>query len=353
MWTNRIAARARVVVFTGTAVGTAAYFSKVQALERVPKFDPIKPRYDQSTFYGRYLAMIEVCDPLDAWNTEVDLEKAKTKIKAFFEGNSSASDEELWKAQKIVTSMTHPVTGEVTFWPGRMCTFLYTTVPIVLGMLVHGPTSMGATAFWQWANQSVNVCLNYVNRSGSEVDTKAIALSYVIAAGSSVGLALGATQLIASYPVLQSLGLIIPCCAVSIANTTNIAVSRYKEWTEGVPVFDKDGNSMGISSIAGKQAVMQTVVSRGLLVPAAVFLLPSFGMLFVRRLLPSLMKNRAPAVVMETGVIASTIFVTLPICLAAQPQTMCLRVDELEPHFENWLDQSGKPMTHFYANAGL
>ena len=49
------------------------------------------------------------------------------------------------------------------------------------------------TAFWQWANQSYNVAVNYANRNigGKQMSNQAIAASYAGAVVSSCGLALG------------------------------------------------------------------------------------------------------------------------------------------------------------------
>jgi hypothetical protein len=63
--------------------------------------------------------------------------------------------------------MVHPVTGETTFMPGRMSAFVPANLPVLCGMLIHGPTGPVAAAFWQWVNQTLNVMCNYVNRSGN------------------------------------------------------------------------------------------------------------------------------------------------------------------------------------------
>jgi len=52
----------------------------------------------------------------------------------------------------------HPDTGDVVFAPVRFSAFVPINIPLVIGML--GSTSPAGTMFWQWANQSLNVCVN-------------------------------------------------------------------------------------------------------------------------------------------------------------------------------------------------
>jgi len=68
-------------------------------------------------------------------------------------------------------------------------------VPTAAGMLLHGPTSVGAGLFWQWANQSYNVVNNYTNRGGKDVDMSSLLQSYGLAVFASCGLAIGSGKM--------------------------------------------------------------------------------------------------------------------------------------------------------------
>lgn len=88
-------------------------------------------------------------------------------------------------------SAVHPDTGDLVFRGFRFSAFVPVNVPLVIGMLSSsGP--MG-TIFWQWANQSYNVAVNYANRNigKDEMTTQDIAISYAAAVASSCSIALG------------------------------------------------------------------------------------------------------------------------------------------------------------------
>ncbi|CAG8714600.1 3595_t:CDS:2, partial [Scutellospora calospora] len=61
---------------------------------------------------------------------------------------------------KDVNSEIHPDTDEPIFLPFRMSYFVPTNLVVVAGMLMPNP-SMKSIIFWQWANQSINVAINY------------------------------------------------------------------------------------------------------------------------------------------------------------------------------------------------
>lgn len=58
---------------------------------------------------------------------------------------------EINKANFLMKGSIHPDTNEVNPPPMRVSSFLYTNMPIVLGMLLSKPT-IGNTMFWQFAN---------------------------------------------------------------------------------------------------------------------------------------------------------------------------------------------------------
>eukprot|EP00397_Hematodinium_sp_SG-2012_P034346 GEMP01036833.1.p1 GENE.GEMP01036833.1~~GEMP01036833.1.p1 ORF type:complete len:298 (+),score=43.58 GEMP01036833.1:318-1211(+) len=297
--------------------------------------------------------MCDLTDPLDLLRSKAELEEAKAKLEAFDKGDRTCSAEELWKAQKIWKSMTHPVTGEVTFAPGRMCAFVATNTPVAMGMIIHGPTSVAAGAFWQWMNQSINAACNYVNRSGADVDMVKIAQSYGLAVSSSCAIAIGAGKFIAARPALQNLGMLLPYFAVITASTANMVFTRFDELQRGVPVFDPDNKDVGLSRKAGFQGVVQTLVTRAYLGPMAALLIPPVGILVVRKAAPRMMQNFLFRSVTEASIIAGSIYLTLPVFLAIQPQIMVLPRETLEPEFHNLVDKNGKEVTQFHANKGL
>ena len=79
---------------------------------------------------------------------------------------NSSEIKEIIEAQYVVKSAIHPDTQKINPVPMRVCSFLFTNIPIVLAMLLAKPT-ITATITVQFVNQSVNAALNYGNRNAS------------------------------------------------------------------------------------------------------------------------------------------------------------------------------------------
>lgn len=216
-----------------------------------------------------------------------------------------------------VASIIHAPTGEKMFPLGRMSAFVPVNVPVSIGMLIHGPTSVGAAMFWQFVNQTCNMVNNHANRASKEVDTMALSQSYLMAVVTSMGIAYGAGALMRNVPRLKSLGVFVPYFAVITAGTVNLCATRWTEVANGIEIFAEKaqgGHSLGVSQEAGKYAVFNTIITRILFLPMAPLLIPPLVMKMAN--LPA-----GPLkVAVEVGVIALCMGVALPCALALQPQ---------------------------------
>lgn len=207
--------------------------------------------------------------------------------------------------------MVHPATGETVPGPFRMSAIAPMNIPLVYLMVTA--TGMPAQLFLQWLNQTYNSACNYFNRGGETVAWKSLAEAYGLAVAASCSLAYGFGQVCAkivaafdpatptlplSYsclfatlqlvkkgpPVFRRAGVLIPLVSVAAANVSNVVLTRKNEVTDGVPVTDSNGDVVGISKKAGINAVAQTAISRGALVPMAVLLLPPVVMGGLKRI---------------------------------------------------------------------
>ncbi|CAD7945762.1 unnamed protein product [Amoebophrya sp. A25] len=344
--------RAKALLAGSTLLLAApALLDQLDAEETVPGFDPKGCRHDLTTYFGRVKHMKDITDISSLLVTDEELKQYQKMLKDWKKGKTYTEQEtlDLWKAKKVVDATIHPVTGEVMFLPGRMCAYVPANVPITSGMLVFGPRSISQTVFWQWLNQSANVGCNYANRSGADIDNTKLFGSYMLACGSSVGVAIGLSMLVKRYTVLQSFGLAIPYVAVCTANAANMISTRMEEWRSGVPVFDKNGKELGLSPKAGAEGVWQTLVVRGWCTPLPFLLLPPIVMMGIRPLIP----GGAAAIVAEVGVVTAAMYLTLPYSLALGVQTLELSPQDLEEKFQNLKYKDGTPVDFIYANKGL
>ncbi|CAD7962098.1 unnamed protein product [Amoebophrya sp. A25] len=317
---------------------------------KILPYDPDGQRYGPS-YAGRVRAIREMIEPSMLLTSEAELGRALALLSTWKRGRIYTDEENtaFWEAQKIVKSMVHPVTEEVMFLPGRMAAFIPVNTPTALGMLLHGPTSPAAGAFWQFMNQAGNFMTNYVNRSGASVDATNLAISFASACFAGVTVALGMGRLVATYPVLQSLGLFVPYVAVCSASTANMFLTRREEWTNGIPVCDKDGRELGMSPKAGFEAVWQTVTTRGFVTPMPILILPPIIIMGLR----TLVRNKRLLQFAEVSTVVGCMYYFLPFTLALQPQKMTLKPEFLEERFQNLKDKQGKPVVEIFANKGL
>lgn len=87
---------------------------------KYPKFEEGKSRFPQETFLGRYLHYLDVVDPSTLFTSDAKLQTYKDLLKTHREGKATATDKELWRAQKTISAVFHPDTGDKIFQPFRM-----------------------------------------------------------------------------------------------------------------------------------------------------------------------------------------------------------------------------------------
>lgn len=340
---------ARTVALGGAAALSAlSLVPTASAKESVPPFTLDAPRYDQSTYIGRLNTIFEKIEPTSLFVSEAEVKRCQALLEKFAAGGAKAAgadDEELWKARATVDTCIHPVSKEMMFALGRMSAFVPMNVPICFLML--NAQSTGMVLFSHWVNQSYNVMNNYVNRSSLEVDWNGLLQPYGIAVSVSCGIALGMKKAMEVVPGLARLGLFVPYLAVISAGSCNVAFTRMDEWRgRGVCIFGPDGQELGMSLAAGKQAVFSTIATRSVCLPIPVLIVPPL----VMKALPL---TGAAATVTELLVIIGCISVALPAVLAILPQEMTVPVDGLEPQFQGLKDKAGKPITTAVVNKGL
>lgn len=319
------------------------------------RLDLTKPRYDQSTFYGRWRHFLDVTDPRTLLVSEDELSRALTMIQDYRSGRRDFMEEDLWRAKKIKDAIVHGDTGEKIFAPFRLSAFVPMNIVICAAMLMPNP-SMASQLFWQWFNQSYNVGVNHANRNASnQMSNSQIMLAYGGAVAVSCSLAAGLSQLVKKAPSLSpalraTLSRFVPFTAVATAGVVNVFLMRKNEMTEGIAVQDKDGNVVGKSQRAGLFALTQTSISR-CLTTAMVMAVPPIIMAGAEKtLLKRYPKLHWPV---NLGVITGMLFAALPIAIAVFPQNCSVSAKLLEPQFHNLKDAKGNPIDTLSYNKGL
>ncbi|KAM0791679.1 hypothetical protein ACM66B_003955 [Microbotryomycetes sp. NB124-2] len=319
-----------------------------------PPVDVTQSRYDTKTYYGRLRHFMEVTSPLTLLASPSELVNARKFLQEYQEGvgrgrQAWGKEEEMgvWKAKQLVDSSIHPDTGLPVPLPFRMSAFVPTNLIIVGGMLMPNPT-LKSVVFWQWANQSLNVCVNYSNANKSIQMSNSEIASYVSATLASCSIAVGLNSIVprlkgVSPGTRALLARFVPFVAVASAGVVNIGLMRWKEIRDGISIFapadEKTGKTsteeLGKSSTAGKYAIGQTAASRIFTNIPTLILPPIVMTMLERRGAFNGPRGRTLSTVTNLGLIGASLLVFLPPAIAVFPQRGSIAPTKLEKQFHD------------------
>lgn len=309
-----------------------------------------------ATFQERFLHFLQVTDPRTLLTSAARSREAATVLRRCKEqGLQCGSESEMRDLRRIVDATTHPVTGLVIPAPFRVSAIAPVNIPLVYMMLTTPASNVPFTLFLHWLNQSYNTACNFYNSGGGGTGGRweETAKAYVLATASACTLAFGLGKAMERAPAsVRRFGVVIPCLATAAANCSNLGITRMGELTQGAPLLDESGRSVGLSPKAGMVCVAQTALTRCVLVPAACLLLPPVAIYGLRslRLVPT---GPRALVVLELAIIYASLQAALPAALAVFPQAAAFPVSALEKRFHALKDQQGRPIHILYANKGL
>ncbi|XP_021118126.1 sideroflexin-5 isoform X3 [Heterocephalus glaber] len=282
---------------------SAAAASAANTATDTPPFQLGKPRFQQTSFYGRFRHFLDIIDPRTLFVTERRLREAVQLLEDYKHGtlHPGVTNEQLWSAQKIKQAILHPDTNEKIFMPFRMSGYIPFGTPIVVGLLLPNQT-LASTVFWQWLNQSHNACVNYANRNATKVG-----LNVLVQKANKFT---PATRLLVQR--------FVPFPAVASANICNVVLMRYGELEEGIDVLDVDGNLVGSSRIAARHALLETALTRVVL-PMPILVLPPIVMSMLEK--TALLQARPRLLLPVQSLVCLAAFgLALPLAISLFPQ---------------------------------
>uniref|UniRef100_A0AC11C8G6 Sideroflexin 1 n=1 Tax=Ovis aries TaxID=9940 RepID=A0AC11C8G6_SHEEP len=288
--------------------------------ELPPNINIKEPRWDQSTFIGRAKHFFTVTDPRNILLTNAQLEAARKVVHDYRQGivPSGLTENELWRAKYIYDSAFHPDTGEKMILIGRMSA----QVPM---------------------NMTITGCMMTFYRTTPAVSGDApsleLGIAYVSATTGAVATALGLNALTKVFRFFVSL---------PAANCINIPLMRQRELKVGIPVTDENGNRLGESANAAKQAITQVVVSR--------ILMAAPGMACIKSIQNSLfLSQRFPwmSAPVQVGIVGFCLVFATPLCCALFPQKSSMSVTSLEAELQARIRETYPELRRVYFNKGL
>jgi len=263
----------------------------------------------------------------------------------------------LWAAKKVLDTTIHPDTGEKIPLPFRVSAFVPMNTLITFGMLLPG-AGLANQVFWQWINQSYNLCLNHANRNASNhMSYQEIAGTYfaavIASCGAALGLGWGVKKATFLTPAAGNIvNMMIPFVSVTTAGLINVFLMRRNEIIKGINVKTSDGTVMAKSQKAGLEACKMVALSR---------VVTAVPVLTVVPLLNNYLRNttwmkarRWLEIPIYLSLLVIGLQAGLPFAIALFPQTVQVPVTSLESQFHNVVDPaSGKKLDVLYYNRGL
>jgi len=308
----------------------------IHAEDHTPQFSLNASAHDQRSYAGRFRHYVSIIDPRLLLINSDKLSSSQKLLDEFSRNHSNSDyvrdDEALWSAQHVVDSAMNHATGEVIHPIARMCAFIPSSVPITLGMLTM--TSTPAILGLQWINQSYNAIFNYSHRSKPSQDKSQILKAYALATGTSCGIALGLNKIAKNIKPPW----LISTVAVMAAGSANVAFTRSSEIKDGVSVFDESGQVVGTSNIAGRYAVGYTILSRSIFLPIPLMVVPGYMSMLIGRSIPRLVASKGSKLAVDLACIILAQAIALPACIAAFPQKLAIKRNQLESQFHNASD---------------
>ncbi|WVW78238.1 hypothetical protein I302_100191 [Kwoniella bestiolae CBS 10118] len=322
-------------------------------------YDISKPRFDLSSYGGRLAYFYSTTSPLTLLASSAQLEKAQKDVTNFESHIKEAGKKGYWvnqqhkeiydHAKQLVNSSIHPDTGKPVPLPFRMSAFVPTNLIICAGMLMPD-ASLKSVIFWQWANQTLNVAVNFSNANKSiEMTPQEIGTAYLAATFTSVALAVSLSRLVPRLRVSPAakdiLGKLVPFASVASAGVVNISCIRWKEMRDGVEVFKLkkdpvDGSEskeiLGKSPKAGQMAVMQSAASRVFTNVPTLIIPPMVMTLLTRRGVFSGPRGNLASNLTQLTLIGLSLGLFLPPAIAYFPQKAETSPAKLESRFKEY-----------------
>jgi len=307
-----------------------------------PPFDMEKPKFDQKTFKGRFFGFCRAFDPRTLFVGGAKIRRSEELLNDYAKTRrlpAGTTDEDMWKARKIVEDAIHPVTKQRKFFLGRQSAYVLTKFPIFF-VLIKASTAP-EYVITNVLRGSYNAIGGYVN-SPPSVDWGQWMKNYFLDVMGSVLPALGAWKAIQVVPALQSLAVGNSYWACSWALFFVTVCNRTDEWCGGgLSLVSAEGKELGKSVKAGRRAVLATVCTRAFACPIPSLLIPAIAV--------SAVPFSGAAGMVTDGIII--LFFTsfgLIFVLCCMPHTGRFSTTGLEPKFQSLTDSSGKPITKVF-----
>lgn len=301
------------------------------------------------SFFSRLQTWFNLLDPTLLLASDPEIQKAHTLL-----GRVEELGKEDEPAVTLSLSSVHADSGAPLPLVFRPPAVLPISGPLVVASLLPHSTVKPAL-FWQFLLQSYYAGFNFAHRNSSSEQGAKTSLRHLLLMAGTVSYTACAGALpqifinrlnIRSPPVQTFFRSVLPIPLSAALAAFSVFTIRSEESESGVRVFDRQGNLVGVSKAAGKQAVRETALSRAaLFLTTAAF--PGLLLLLLKR---SRLLQRNSLLVAPVRHVSTVLVLglMLPVSFSLFPQLGTIKREELEEEL-----QAGAAGGHLFYHRGL
>ncbi|XP_005999277.1 sideroflexin-4 isoform X1 [Latimeria chalumnae] len=225
------------------------------------------------SFFQRFLQWVDLLDPTVLLSSKAEILNSRTFLQNYGQTlKIPDEDKKVKEAWKLSLTSVHPDTGNILPTVFRPPALLPIVAPLAIATLIPHK-GVKPALFWQLLFQSYTAGFNFANGNASFKEGKNPvkqiffvfgAVSYTACMGIIPQIMMNRYKL--NSPLMQTfLRKIVPVPLFACLSAFNVAAVRASDLENGIEVLDKNGNVVGVSQKAGRKAVEETALSRGVL----------------------------------------------------------------------------------------
>uniref|UniRef100_A0A2K5EBG1 Sideroflexin 4 n=1 Tax=Aotus nancymaae TaxID=37293 RepID=A0A2K5EBG1_AOTNA len=289
---------------------------------------------ERQSFIQRLLQWTELLDPTNVFISVESIENLRQLLCTNEDASRSAlEDQRIQEAWKRSLSTVHPDSSNLIpnlFRPAGELVFFSMMPP-------KGITSMILPKVYLYAYLTAFSVINGNRSYTCHLLERSLLGVGAFASSSFFGLIPNFIQMKFSSNTLF-MKRILPVAIHAQVSGMNVLTSRSLETTKGIAVMDKEGHVLGHSKIAGKKAIRETAVSRGVLLGTSAVIPEVFTYFFKRTQLS--LTNAGSLWIWKLACTVCSMGLMLPVSFSLFPQVGRIQCSQLEEDIQSLTEET-------------
>ena len=290
------------------------------------------------TYSDRMKDSMRLYNPLNLRYSDAEIIKMDQELQDYLKsGKTDKSNDQLWHMHYIARGNLHPETKQPITKLFRWTAFMPANIPLIWGVSILPPTPFNQI-FFQSLNQTYNFGNNIANASASNKKSKTeLTVSYIAAVSSAIVGSAGLRSFLQKKNLPGWPGKVLLSCTpymgLVFASSVNLAFSRSRELTEGIPInHPVTGAQIPDlkSATAARKAFLDSWLVR-ITIPIPLVTIPMLSTAIATKRF-SWYKRTLPKLLYDSTIVGAALWGALILFLSGIKPTGNTTLGELEPH---------------------